>query len=31
VVLESDGTLSVVTASSLGDASALVDVSGTRG
>lgn len=30
VVLESDGTLSVVTASSLGDASALVDATGGR-
>jgi uncharacterized membrane protein YcaP (DUF421 family) len=31
VVLESDGTLSVITASSLGSASALRDVPGTRG
>ncbi|WP_243418067.1 DUF421 domain-containing protein [Actinomycetospora cinnamomea] len=31
VVLESDGTLSVVTASSLGDASALADVPGAKG
>jgi hypothetical protein len=31
VVLESDGTLSVVTASSMGDASALLDARVARG